>query len=380
MISLIANVGITCLTGFTVSFAQPRGRTKQGDKNHMALPLLCDTRYGNRPRNVGITCLTGFTVSFAQPRGRAKRGDKNHMELPLLCGQPYIPGSSQRGRLRHTATRMVVEKRVAHGLPKLTLADVNWLAVGGVRQKVDDAEKPTADVMKQRPIFAKHIWALFGFSEPVFMASAMQIENAMPTRHIGVADLDVIHGQRLDMIQRGEYEPDAFADPQSFDDWLEKATERKGKAIDRDARAKKNAKNRRNKNDENGDYSETDQTVQDDEEPTIGVPANMPFSRQIVPPNSEFTSYIDIRNATELQLGLFVATMRAFSNEPVFGAQVGRNLGLINLSLTAGEHTITIDGRQRSFTVSEGLHELEKRFWDAFPTIDFSAPVLKKRD
>ena len=108
------------------------------------------------------------------------------------------------------------------------------------------------------------------------------------------------------------------------------------------------------------------------------IPANMPFQREIIPLGEKFNTFFDINRATEIQVGMFVATLREFAKRPVFGAQAGMNLGLVDLSLQANGHQISIDGRKREFTASEQLLELEQQFLTAFPSLDLSIPAIKK--
>lgn len=296
-----------------------------------------------------IALLTGFAVSF--PDSKSPDRNKNLLLLPRLCGQPYIPSSSIRGKLRHIATHMVMDRL---GDIKLNLADINWLAVGGIKEKKgkEDDNSKTANMMLQRPAMMSHLWSFWGFADPIFVGSKMQIENARAADRI---EVDIIQGQRLDMIQRGEISPDQVADPDSFDAWIERIAAHK---------AGKKAKVARRNGEE--DVPEVDEVVA----------ANMPFSREIIPPKNQLETYISIYHATTEQLGLFVATMRAFSANPVFGAQVGMNLGLVDLRMDAADEWIEVEGRSRSFNASPALLEAEAVFVNNFTESKFRMPTL----
>jgi hypothetical protein len=303
--------------------------------------------------SVELTFHSGFAVSFIDSRQRraGAHSGLNHLVLPRIQHQPYIPASSMRGRLRHTAVGMVVRRRTEHQMPNFRMAELNWLAIGGVKQgKAESDDNPTADIVTQRPICARHLWSLWGFAEPIFVESKLQIENALPA---GPVDVAVINGQRTDLIQRGEFGPDQVADPESFDEYMAFIATHKT--------------NRRKA--ANGEEAAE----------STSVMANMPFSREIVPPGTKFATVFEINRATDLQLGLFVATLREFAQHPVFGAQAGMNLGLVDMTMRAGADEIVVGGRQRSFEASPRLLELEDGFWDAFPTLDFTMPVLAKK-
>jgi CRISPR type IV-associated protein Csf2 len=309
-----------------------------------------------------IRLLTGATFSYADLK------EQTMTLLPLMLGSVYLPEGLIRGRWRHLCVVMIKEALLARGI-KLTLADLYWLYIGGVK----DAGAMQYDVLADLPILRAHVFSsLWGCSEPMFQERKVQVEDARPDT---VVEPEIIYGQRTDPVQRGEVQKTDLDNPKSFDDYLDRLESiRTGRKAAQ--QAEKDRKSGVAPANNNADPANTADPVPQ--------PANMPHSRQIMPPNLELDHNIDIIRPTALQLGMFLATLRKWSENPYFGARVGRNMGLVDVAYDVAVDgrslgTLKVHGRKREIEMPEALARYEALFWDQFDSLDFRRPVMRER-
>ena len=291
-----------------------------------------------------LDLLTGFTVSYADSR---KDGSK--IFLPSLGGHPFVPATSIKGKLRHLNTAMVMEKLKEKNI-LFTLNDLFFNSMGGIKESGDS----NFDVLTERSTLLQHpIAGLYGVSEPLFLKGKIQIENALVNGHVTP---DVVSGQRNDPIQKGEITREDVSDHDQFDSYIEKlsSNREKRKEKDKDTSALK------------------------------PISTNMPHSREIIPPGTTCSHSISISYPTEIELGMFFATLRRFATSaPFFGAQLGMNLGIVDVEYEVsvdGETigSISINGRKRTIEMDSAVKAYEDGFWENFSNIQFQRPVFKK--
>jgi hypothetical protein len=188
----------------------------------------------------------------------------------------------------------------------------------------------------------------------------------------------VINGQRGDLFQSGRVGLE-YTDRDQFWAYFEglaaDKTERVGRAAKKAAAKNKNSGNHESV-DDNGENGE------DDDKPRKNT-ANMPHSRQAIPAGITFDHPMSLSMATDLDLGMLLATFAYFSEDAQIGARCGMNCGIVNMSyevITNGERLgqFHIDGRKRQIEMSPTLEEYVGAFWEAFPTLDFSVPDITK--
>jgi hypothetical protein len=285
-----------------------------------------------------VTAVNGITYSFADSK---REGTKILLPKMHKNRRLYIPGGSIRGKIRHCCVHMIAEKLLEHG-NKLSLDDLYLLFLGGIKQGGDT----NFDQLTGRRIYQQNpVIRNFGAMDPIGIRGNWQIESALANLDV---EPDIIFGQRTDPVQRGEIHPDDLADPTAYNAYIDKL---------------KSDQAKRKKPDESTDVS-----------------TNMPFSREIIPIGSVLPHEMNMTNVGDVDLGMFLATLRFFSNDPYFCAQLGQNLGLVDLAYEViidrkpvGE--IAINGRERSFILDDDLAKYENEFWGKFETFDFRRPT-----
>jgi CRISPR type IV-associated protein Csf2 len=110
-------------------------------------------------------------------------------------------------------------------------------------------------------------------------------------------------------------------------------------------------KNNKGEKDENGKKVKKDKVQ----------PRQMPYSLEVIPAGTEFDQYIIVKNATEIEVGAFLAALQQFAKAPFIGALSSQGKGAlaIEYKVKAGDRefgTVSVDGKG-GFNAKDGLLE-----------------------
>jgi CRISPR type IV-associated protein Csf2 len=293
------------------------------------------------------------------------------LKLPLWDGKYVIPAKKIRGTLRGTGWRMIIERSKAELDRVFTINEHYFNASGGIKQ----GGASNYAILRHRHKFQAHPFVgPWGCMEPMSSEGKFQVSAAMPQTSF---EPIVILGQRGDLFQSGRVGIE-YTDKDEFWAYWE------GLAADRTERVARAAKKVGNKNGNKNvapkdDVSdETGEDGSDDDKPKKNTP-NMPHRREAIPAGITFDHLMSLAMATDLDLGMLLATFAYFSENAQIGARCGMNCGVVDMHyeiMSDGNKIgeFHIDGRKRQIDMSPELEEYVAAFWEAFPGLDFGVP------
>jgi hypothetical protein len=243
---------------------------------------------------------------------------------------PYMPGSGIRGHLRRCGVDIV--RRAMPG--GLRLQDYYYLAIGGVKGADSERKSDFAAAAGRRA--ANPLIGLFGAATP-WMQGRLSVGHAVP--RLPVAE-QWVTGARLDDIG-GSGSALTLLRAEDQAQWIEMA-------FHNAERSRKEAALRRLKADLTGRGSSVERTElqaamealsREISGHTARAYADLSVQRplsgyEFIAPGTVLNQSMTLTHATALEIGAFVAILRAFALNPVLGGKVAHGNGVVSAKWT----------------------------------------------
>ena len=251
----------------------------------------------------------------------------------------YIPASSIRGRLRHTAVALVIDTLKQAGKPSLTLNDYLFNALGGVFDRKDDEEDPTKGVDLTAMASVRETNPLISLFGAMTVKLGGKLRTGMAVPRVPFEPEAINPGVRMNPFQR---DPDLLqqfsADEQR--QFLETNRQRvlgnqlKGEAKQVDLKLRRmRRENAAPEQVEQLDKQRTDALARaeaafDAAGGEVNLQQPLP-GYEALPIGLEMTHRMTLVDPTPLELALFLATLERFAADPRLGGHASHESGLI---------------------------------------------------
>ena len=273
----------------------------------------------------GTTYLYQGTLTALSPIAVSPpTDDKNDGgQLPRMDERVYIPASSVRGKLRRMARDEVREVlSAAAGRPDVfTASDYFYLTIGGIKEgEKDNGKEKVFRVAEYSDIRARNpLISLFGASTP-FLAGKVMIGMLMPESAVAPVLIKYV---RSNDFQRS---PDDMRFITDIDSVIQRMTrDSKNSLIKREVKAIRSAAAKLH-----GDEKKTALAKADalSKQTGGGVALQQPnLKYEAIPETTVFAHRIVLRGVTDIEHGLFLRTLRRFSESPFIGAHLAHGAG-----------------------------------------------------
>lgn len=279
--------------------------------------------------------FTGSLIAKSQlatcgPSLAKSNKDKGPTPVPSYVNESgrflFMPGAGMRSKLRGAACSLIFDALALRGAKQLSLTDAQLNRVGGIKQVGSEPAIRVEDYLAM--IAANPIVGLFGASTP-------WVAGKVSMGHISCKTPDVepmvVDGVRANIFRREPGMVEYLA-PGSMDEYMADVNKTKAysaiKAEMKDLlRSAAKARGDERK-DIQTKIAALEKRVKDDD--LKHVSSQMPLEGyQSIPPGSTLEQNITLAGVTQIELGCFLASMRAFSQNPVLGAHAAHGAGVI---------------------------------------------------
>lgn len=353
------------------------------------------------------TLVISSVVTAVSPISITQPGDRNKNKAPvvMVSGNKHacIPGSSLRGMLRRQARAELHEKlsQKSGGDLAWDLREFYWHTIGGVRLSKDDAGNDFKSISEVVPftlvenIRARDpLMSLFGSFDPCTITSRIQVGNAVCNEPIVVksmngettVNLDKQPSVRSDDLQRS---PDvaSILSPKALEEWAAitvgtRAAASIRREIEELERAAREA--RRAGRDTTSIYAEItklgkerDSLIKSSEGSSVSIQQLVDAS-ELIPAGSMLNQRIRLVNASDVEIGLLLASLKRYANDCMVGGKRNTGNGEIKLDwsirdVNAGGTVARIQvSLDDGFVIADGEDYVNEKIgaWNAFAASD----------
>ncbi|WP_066682977.1 hypothetical protein [Caulobacter sp. CCH9-E1] len=237
---------------------------------------------------------------------------------------PYFPAAGFRGKLRRKAIDVVSRARNEG----MTLDSYYYNAIGGVKDSGEEDSNPLTTMKERRQM--NPIIGLYGAGDP-WVKGCANIGHMVPIEPIKPF---VVTGTRNDDFKKGEKALDMLA-PEEHARWADlnrnnaqrSRKEKQLKKLQSDARAATGVE----KDALEAQVTALTQEIEEHKAVSGSVSVNLPLAGyEAIPQGAQLKQLIVLTEATEEEIGLFLATLQEFAFDPRVGSRFSQGNGVIS--------------------------------------------------